>query len=144
MIFSHPTLKACNSPYMQYYFKRFFVLHSSEVIFSFLIKTSRQKAIEIEIAFFDPPGLIPLEIPRVARTLDHFFYASHIRHNFPLQTDTYISELVEVFLKLSTKTVWVHLIIWTNLVVPVSCKLYKYPTVVSVRKWHSFRLNIFF
>ena len=37
------TLKACNSPYMQYYCKRFFVLHSSEVIFSFLIKTSRQK-----------------------------------------------------------------------------------------------------
>ena len=23
--FSHPTLKACNSPYMQYYFKRFFL-----------------------------------------------------------------------------------------------------------------------
>ena len=37
---------------MQYYFKRVFVLHSSEVIFSFLIKKSRQKAIEIEIAFF--------------------------------------------------------------------------------------------
>ena len=70
-------LKACNSPYMQYYFKQSFVLHSSEVIFSFLIKTSRQKAIEIEIAFFhclgNPKG----------RTLDHFFYASHIRHNFP-------------------------------------------------------------
>ena len=41
------TLKACNSPYMQYYFKRVFVL---EVIFSFLIKKSRQKAIEIETA----------------------------------------------------------------------------------------------
>ena len=25
-----PTLKACNSPYIQYYFKRFFILHSSE------------------------------------------------------------------------------------------------------------------
>ena len=34
---------------MQYYFKRFFVLHSSEVIFSFLIKKSRHKSIEIEI-----------------------------------------------------------------------------------------------
>ena len=33
-----PTLKTCDLPYMQYYFKRFFVLHSSEVIFSLLIK----------------------------------------------------------------------------------------------------------
>ena len=72
-----PTLKACNSPYMQYYFKRFFVLHSSEVIFPFLIKKSSQKAIEVEIAFFHPQGN-----PK-GRTLDHFFYASHIRHNFP-------------------------------------------------------------
>ena len=72
-----PTLKACNWPYMQYYFKLFFVLHSSEVIFSFLIKKSRQIAIEIEIAFFHFVGN-----PR-GRTLDHFFYASHIRHNLP-------------------------------------------------------------
>ena len=72
-----PTLKACNSPYTQYYFKQFFVLHSSEVRFSFLIKTSRQKAIETETAFFHPLGN-----PK-GRTLDHFFYASHIRHNFP-------------------------------------------------------------
>ena len=50
------TLQACNSPYMQYYFKRFFALHSSEVIFSFLIKMSRQKTIEMEIAFFHPLG----------------------------------------------------------------------------------------
>ena len=50
-----PTMNACNSPFMQYYFKRFFVLHSSEVIFSFLIKKSRQKAIKIEIAFFPFP-----------------------------------------------------------------------------------------
>ena len=62
---------------MQYYFKRFFVLHSLEVIFSFLIKKSRQKAVEIEIAFFHPLG------DPNGRTLDHFFYASHIRHNFP-------------------------------------------------------------
>ena len=92
MIFSHPTSKACNSPYMQYYFKRFFVLYSSEVIFSFLIKKSREKAIEIETAFFHSLGN-----PK-SRTLDHFFYSS-------LQTDTYIDELVEIFLKLSTKTV---------------------------------------
>ena len=72
-----PTLKASYSPYMQYYFKRLFVLHSSEVIFSFLIKKSRQKAIEIETAFF-PSLWNPKRL-----TLDHFFYASHIRHNFP-------------------------------------------------------------
>ena len=72
-----PTLKACNSPYMQYYFKRFSVLHSSEVMFSFLIKRSRQKALEIETAFFHSLGN-----PK-GRTLDHFFYASHIHHNFP-------------------------------------------------------------
>ena len=57
----------CNSPYMQYYFKRFFVLHSSEVIFSFLIKKSGRKAIEIETAFF-----IPLGIPRAAHWIISF------------------------------------------------------------------------
>ena len=62
---------------MQYYFKRFFVLHSSKVIFSFLIKKSKQKAIEIETAFSHSLGN-----PK-GRTLYHFFYASHIRHNFP-------------------------------------------------------------
>ena len=62
-----PTLKACNSPYIQYYFKLSFVLHSSEVIFSFLIKKSRQKAIEIKIAFF-----IPLGIPRIAHWIIPF------------------------------------------------------------------------
>ena len=35
------------------------------------------KAIEIEIAFFHPLGN-----PK-GLTLDHFFYASHIHHNFP-------------------------------------------------------------
>ena len=43
------------------------MLHSSEVIFSFLIKNSRQKAIEIETAFF-----IPLGIPRVAHWIISF------------------------------------------------------------------------
>ena len=38
-----PNLKACNSACIEYYFKRFFVLHSSEALFSFLIKKSRQK-----------------------------------------------------------------------------------------------------
>ena len=73
------TLKVCNSPYMQFYFKQFFVLHCSEVIFSFLIKKSRRTAIEVEIAIFhflgNPKGY----------TLDYFFYASHIRHNFPFK-----------------------------------------------------------
>ena len=45
--------------------------------FYFWSKKSRQKATEIEIAFFHPLGN-PKD-----RTLDHFFYASHIRHNFP-------------------------------------------------------------
>ena len=51
-------------------------MRCSRIVFSFLIKKSRLKAIEIEIAFlhsfFNPKG----------RTLDHFFYVSHIRHNF--------------------------------------------------------------
>ena len=88
---------------MQYYFKLVFVLHSSKVIFSFLIKKSRQKATEIEIASFHSLGN-----PK-GHTLDHSFYASHIRHNFPYKTDTYIDELAEIFLKLSMKTVQVHL-----------------------------------
>ena len=80
-----------------------FVLHSSEVIFSFLIKKSKQKAIEIETAFF---------------------HSLQIRHNFPYKTDTSIDELVEIFLKLSMKTVQVHLIIETTLVI-VQFKAYQ-------------------
>ena len=101
MIFSHLTLKACSSPYMQYYFKQFLVLYSSEVIFSFQIRKSKQKEIEITTAFLYSHGN-----PK-RRTMDHFI----------LQTDTYIDELVEVLLKLSMKTVQVHLIVWTTLVV---------------------------
>ena len=48
------------------------------MIFSFLIKKSKLKAIEIEIAFF----FLPLGNPK-GRTLDYFFYASYIRHNVP-------------------------------------------------------------
>ena len=66
-----PALKACNSPYMQDYFKRFFVLRFSEVIFSFLIKMPMLKAIEIETAFF-----ISLWIPRVTRWI--IFFMLHI------------------------------------------------------------------
>ena len=91
------TLKACNSPYMQYYF-------NSKVIFSFLINESRQKAIEIETAFF-----IPLGILRVTHWIISFML--HIS----VITDTYIGELVDIFLKLSMKTVQVHLIIRTTL-----------------------------
>ena len=88
---------------MQDYFKRLFVLCSSEMIFLFLIKKSKLKAIEIELAFF-----IPLGILRVAHWIISFMI--HI------QTDTYIDELLEIFLKLSTKTIQMHLIIGTTLV----------------------------
>ena len=97
MIFSHPTLKACNSPCMQYYFKRFLVLRSSEVIFSFLIKKSKQKRIEIETAFFHSLGN-----PK-GRTLDHFFYASHIRHNFPYKLIPISMSLLKHFLSYQRK-----------------------------------------
>ena len=61
---------------MQDHFKRFFVLCYSEMIFSILIEMLMPKAIEIEIAFFHSLGN-----PK-GHTLDYFFYASHIRHNF--------------------------------------------------------------
>ena len=65
---------------------------------------------ETETAFFHSLGN-----PK-GRTLDHFFHASHIRHNFPYKlTDTHIDELVEKFLKLLMKIVQVHLIIGTTL-----------------------------
>ena len=69
-------LKACNLLYT-ILFQIAFVLHSFEVILSLLIEKSRQKAIEKEIAFFHSLGN-----PK-GHTLDHFFYASHIHHNFP-------------------------------------------------------------
>ena len=100
----HP---ACNSPYMQYYFKRFSV---SKVIVSFLIKKSRQNAIEIETAFFSFSW--ESQGSHIGSFLLCFTYPSQLS----LRTDTYIDELVEIFLKLSIKTVQVHLIIWTTLV----------------------------
>ena len=95
---------------MQYYYKRFFVLHSSEAIFSFLIKKSKQKAIEIVISFFHCLGN-----PRVAHWIISFMLHTYPSY-LPQQTDTYIDELVEIFLTLSMKIVQVHLIIWTTLV----------------------------
>ena len=55
-------------------------------------KVKAKKTIEIEIAVFHPLGN-----PR-GRTLDHFFYAAHIRHNFPYK-------LIPISMKLSKKTV---------------------------------------
>ena len=58
----------------------------------------------------------------------HFFIRLAIRRvahsiisiiNLPQQTDTYIDELVEIFLKLSMKTVQVHLIFGTTLIMSV-------------------------
>ena len=81
------------------------------MIFSFLIKRSKLKAIEIETAFF-----IPLGIPRVAHWIISFIlHISVTTSQLPLQTDTYIDELLKIFLKLSTKTVQGHFIIGTTL-----------------------------
>ena len=66
---THPTLRVCNSLYMQVYFNRFFVLFSSEVVFSFQIKISTPRTTEMETEFFhslkDPKG----------RIMDYFFCA---------------------------------------------------------------------
>ena len=78
MTFSHSTLKArVTRPASNIISNDIFVLHSSEVMFLFLIKKSTQKATEIEIAFFHSIGN-----PK-GRTFDHFYYALHIRYNFP-------------------------------------------------------------
>ena len=73
------------------------------MIFSFLI--------EILIPFFHSLGN-----PKV-RTLDYFFYASYIRHNFPYKLVPISVKLLKIFIsyKLSTKTVQMHLIIGTTL-----------------------------
>ena len=63
---------------MQYYFKRFFCFaFLGSYIFISDKKSQGKKVIEIETAFFHPLGNAK------GRTLDHFFYDSHIRHNFP-------------------------------------------------------------
>ena len=104
-----PILKACNSPYMQYYFKRFFCFAFLGSYIFISDKKSSQKAIEIGIAFFHSLG------NHNGQTLDYFFYASHIRHNLPYKMIPISMSLVEIFLKLSTKTGQMHLIIWTTL-----------------------------
>ena len=63
---------------MPYYFRQFFVLYFSKVTYSFLIKKSRQKAIEIETVFFHSLGN-----PK-GGTLDDLFYALCIRENWYL------------------------------------------------------------
>ena len=65
------------------------------MIFSFVIKRSRLKALEIETAFFHSGGN-----PK-GRTLDYFFSASHIRYNFP--TKRYLS--LRVIITFMTKNV---------------------------------------
>ena len=76
---------------MHYYFKRPFVWHSLEVIFSFLIIKSRQKAIEIETAFFSSPW------ESQGSHIGSFLLCFRYPPKFPLQTDTYIDELVKSF-----------------------------------------------
>ena len=65
------------------------------------------KATEIEIAFFHSLGS-----PKGARWIISF--TLHKSVIISLQTDTYIYELVEIFLKLLMKTVQVHLITGTT------------------------------
>ena len=86
-----------NSPYMQDYCKRLFVLCSSEMVFSFLLKKSKLKAIEIEIAIFHPLGNLK------GRTLDYFFYAWYIRHNFPYKLIPISMSYLKYFLSYQRK-----------------------------------------
>ena len=102
---------------MQYYVKQFFVLYSSEVIFSFLVRQSRQKAIERENCIFSFP--CESQGSHIGSFLLCFTYPSWLS----LQTNTYIDQLVEIFLKLSVETVQVHLIIWMTL---IRCKMLCY------------------
>ena len=107
-LITFPTLKACNSPYIHIISNSFCFAFLGSYIFipdqNVKAKSSRNRNC-IFHSFGNPKS----------RTLDHFFYASHIRHNFPYKLiDTYIDELVEIFLKLSMKTIQVHLIIGTT------------------------------
>ena len=51
--FSHPTLKAYNSPYMQYYFKRFFVNENSLSAFNYLDDFTVCPKIVCVVGFFE-------------------------------------------------------------------------------------------
>ena len=91
------TLKTCNSPYMQKLLFQTvfcFALVGSYIFIS--DQKSRQKAIEIKTPFF-----IPLGIPRVA----HWIIPFMLHISATTSPDTYVDELVEIFLKLPTKTV---------------------------------------
>ena len=105
-----PTLKACNSPYMQYYLKRFFcfAILGSYIFISdqnVKVKCNRNRNCIFSFPWKSQGSLI-------GSFLLCFTYPSQL----PLQTDTYIDELVEIFLKLPVKTVQVHSIIGTTLV----------------------------
>ena len=69
---------------------------SSEVTFSFLIKISTQGAMEIATAFLHPLG------NDKSGMMDYFFMLKMSMMVSP-QNDTYIDNLAEIFLKLSTK-----------------------------------------
>ena len=70
-----------------------------------------QEVIEIETAFFSFPW--ESQESHIRSFSLCFTYLSLL----PLQTDTHIDKLVEIFLKLSMKTVQVHIIIWTTLII---------------------------
>ena len=54
IFFSHSTLKSCNSPCMQYYFKRFMFCIPRKLYFHFWSKSQ----VETEISFFSFPWII--------------------------------------------------------------------------------------
>ena len=60
--------------------------------------------------------LVPIIKHTFAVTPWIIYFMLHIFVITPLQTDAYINELVEIFLKLAMKTVQVHLIVRTILV----------------------------
>ena len=86
---------------------------------------SRQKAIEIEIAFFS------FSWESQGSHIGSFLLCFTFPTLLPLQTDTYIGELVKIFLKLSIKTVQVHLIIWMTLGKSKNYVLYKKDVKIS-------------
>ena len=81
---------------MQDQLKWFFVLHSLEIIFSFLIKMSLLEA-QKNLHFSSPWEFKHLHVGLFLLCLKYPSY-------FPLQTGTYIDYFVEIFLKFSTKS----------------------------------------
>ena len=68
---------------MQDNFKQVFALYSLEIIFSFLIKMSTQKAMEQKLHLF-----IPLGIQRVARLIISFVLEMSVITSLQTDTDT--------------------------------------------------------